>query len=321
MGIPRKRGTITLAGMTVLVITVSLCLSIGSVSAEGNSWGLMESGTTGELESVWGTSASDVFAVGRDGLILHYDGSMWTSISSGTDNWLRDIWGISSSDVFAIGSGAILHYDGNTWSTMDGGTEYSLRSIWGASASDVFAVGRNGVILRYDGSTWTRMSSDLDCWLHGIWGSSSNNVFAVGGGEGGGVILHYDGTIWSSMESGHVLEAKYRRHRDLKLDLTVFAAGNTDRAIPPELLSRFDTKLYFPSYSFEDFVSVCEAYLTRYEDVPRDVAKYIGRQTWQRLDKDVRTARGIARRLREKTTKDVDRIVRFLGKYGKPPHM
>jgi hypothetical protein len=39
---------------------------------------------------------------------------------------------------------------------------------------------------------------------------------------------------------------------------------------------------------------------------------YIGKQTWYQLDKDVRTARGIARRLREITTDDVDRVVRFL---------
>ena len=123
--------------------------------------------------------------------------------------------------------------------------------------------------------------------------------------------------LLSVMESGDVLEAKYRRHRRLKLDLTVFAAGNTDKDIPSELLSRFDTKLYFPPYSFGDFVSVCNGYLTRYEDVPHDVAECIGKETWRQLDKDVRTARGIARRLREKTNDDVDRVVRFLKKYGK----
>jgi len=119
------------------------------------------------------------------------------------------------------------------------------------------------------------------------------------------------------MESGDVLEAKYRRHRRLKLDLTVFAAGNTDKDTPSELLSRFDTKLHFPPYSFGDFVSVCNGYLTKYEDVPHGVAEYIGKETWRQLDKDVRTARGIARRLREKTNDDVDRVVRFLKKYGR----
>jgi len=123
--------------------------------------------------------------------------------------------------------------------------------------------------------------------------------------------------LLSVMESGDILETKYKRHRGLKLDLVVCAAGNSDRAMPPELLSRFDTKLYFSPYSFEEFVSVCAGYLTRYENIPGDIAEYIGKQTWQQLDKDVRTARGVARRLREATTIDVDRVVRFLRKYSK----
>jgi len=100
----------------------------------------------------------------------------------------------------------------------------------------------------------------------------------------------------------------------LRLDLNVFAAGNTNEIIPPELLSRFDTKLYFPPYCFREFVSVCRGYLSRYENVPEDIADYIGVQTWQHLDKDVRTARGIVRRLRESSTNDVDRVVGFLRK-------
>jgi len=124
--------------------------------------------------------------------------------------------------------------------------------------------------------------------------------------------------LLSVMESGDILETKYKRHRGLKLDLVVCAAGNSDRAMPPELLSRFDTKLYFSPYSFEEFVSVCAGYLTRYENIPGNIAEYIGNQTWHQLDKDVRTARGIARRLRESTVMDVDRVVRFLKRYRRP---
>ncbi len=123
--------------------------------------------------------------------------------------------------------------------------------------------------------------------------------------------------LLSAMESGDILEAKYKRHRGIKLDLIVCAAGNTDRTMPGELLSRFDTKLYFSPYTFEKFISVCRGYLTRYENIPGDVAEYIGMQTWHQLDKDVRTARGIARRLRQATPGDVDRVVRFLKKYSK----
>jgi hypothetical protein len=97
------------------------------------------------------------------------------------------------------------------------------------------------------------------------------------------------------------------------------AAGNSDRTISPELLSRFDTKLYFHPYSFEDFVSVCKGCLSKYENVSDGLAEYIGRETWQQLDKDVRTAKGVARKLRETSTTGVDRAVRFLRKYGKVP--
>jgi Holliday junction DNA helicase RuvB len=123
--------------------------------------------------------------------------------------------------------------------------------------------------------------------------------------------------LLSVMESGDVLQTKYRKHGGQKISLGVFAAANRDRGLAPELLSRFDTKLYFHPYSFDDFVAVCRGYLSRYESVSDDIAEYIGKQTWHQLDKDVRTARGVARRLREATIADVDRAVRFLRKYGR----
>jgi len=121
--------------------------------------------------------------------------------------------------------------------------------------------------------------------------------------------------LLSVMERGDVLQTKYRKHGGQKIKLSVFAATNRDTGLAPELLSRFDTKLYFHPYSFEDFIAICRGYLSRYENVPEDIAEYIGSQTWQHLDRDVRTARGIARRLRESSANDVDRVVCFLRKY------
>ena len=131
------------------------------------------------------------------------------------------------------------------------------------------------------------------------------------------VSLDATAVLLSAMETGDVLITKYKTHRQLKLDLVVFAAGNTDRNIAPELLSRFDTRLYFSSYSFADFIAICSKYLFRYEGVSEEMAEYIGQQTWNLLDKDVRTARGIARQVREPIFSDVDRIVRFRRKYAK----
>jgi hypothetical protein len=166
----------------------------------GSTWSAMTSGTTRYLRGIWGSSASDVFAVGTGGTILYYDGAAWGTMTSGTTNYLYGIWGTSASDVFAVGdSGTILHYDGSAWSPMTSGTTNLLLAVWGTSGSDVFAVGDYGVVLHYDGSTWSAMTSGTTRKLCGVWGSSGSNVFAVGTS---GVALHYDGSSWSAMASG-----------------------------------------------------------------------------------------------------------------------
>jgi hypothetical protein len=111
---------------------------------------------------VWGSSGNDVFSVGYDGTILHYDGAAWSPMSSGTGYALRGVWGSSGRDVFAVGNyGTILHYDGVAWSPMSSGTGNWLYSVWGSSGEDVFAVGNGGTILHYSGGSppehWTHL--------------------------------------------------------------------------------------------------------------------------------------------------------------------
>ena len=168
-----------------------------TTACAGPVWTAMSSGTTQYLNSVWGSSGSDVFAVGGGGAIQHYNGTTWSSMTSGTTAWLYAVWGSSGSDVFAVGgAGTILHYNGTTWSSMSSGTTGTIYSVWGSSGSDVFAADFGGTILHYNGTTWSAMTSH-QVW--GIWGSSGSDVFAVGGA---GTILHYNGTTWSSMTSG-----------------------------------------------------------------------------------------------------------------------
>ena len=47
-----------------------------------------------------------------------------------------DVWGSSGSDVFAVGNGGtILHYDGSAWSAMTSGTTFALNGVWGSSGT------------------------------------------------------------------------------------------------------------------------------------------------------------------------------------------
>jgi len=72
----------------------------------------------------------------------------------------------------------------------------------------------------------------------------------------------------------------------------------------------------FKPYDRETFVEVCRRWLSRDEGIPEDLASYIGERVWEELERDVRCARDIARLLREKTKEDVDRVVKFLKRYG-----
>jgi predicted small secreted protein len=190
-------------------ITLPYVVPTGSSNAKALP---MSSGTQANLAGIWGSSSSNVFAVGAGGTILHYDGKVWSVMSSGTSNDLNSVWCNSGSDVFAAGNfGVIMHYDGKGWSTVFfTGPMFSpqLYSVWGSSGKDVFAVGIGDVsllgssILHYDGTNWSSMSGKTGSVagpLQGVWGSSSSSIFVVGVG---GTILHYDGKAWSVVASG-----------------------------------------------------------------------------------------------------------------------
>jgi hypothetical protein len=64
----------------------------------------MPSPTTADLRAVWGSGPEDVFAVGLDGTILHYDGSAWSAMdtpfsSSQSPPSLYAVWGSGPNDV------------------------------------------------------------------------------------------------------------------------------------------------------------------------------------------------------------------------------
>jgi photosystem II stability/assembly factor-like uncharacterized protein len=99
---------------------------------DGEKWSRMDAPAVapgkGNLNSVWGASNTDVFAVGDDGVILHYDGKTWTETSGKTRTQmalratadLYNIYGFSEKQIYAVGRyGTILYYDGVDWKKVD----------------------------------------------------------------------------------------------------------------------------------------------------------------------------------------------------------
>ncbi len=120
--------------------------------------------------------------------------------------------------------------------------------------------------------------------------------------------------LLSLMEQGLVKSVKSGKHGEVQLNTRVIAAANRTTNVPPELMSRF-VPLHFTPYTEDDFEDICISYLTKREDTPLPIAMEIADQTWNKLDRDIRTARSIARLA--KTRADVAKVIRILKQYQK----
>ena len=80
------------------------------------------------------------------------DGNWTTETLPGSPTYIIGIWGSSASDVWAIEqSGAVYHKIGGTWTVdaSEAASQSSLRSIWGADALNVFLGSGLGVLYQH----------------------------------------------------------------------------------------------------------------------------------------------------------------------------
>jgi hypothetical protein len=131
--------------------------------------------------AIGGSGASDLWTVGRFGVMAHGDANGWSTPPQASTQSLRGVWSASPSDVWAIGTlGSTLHWDGARWTqvpNIDGGT---FTSVWGSGPNDVYAAGN--VVAHYDGTAWAAHSQAPDGGISAIWGSGPNDIWAAGAG-------------------------------------------------------------------------------------------------------------------------------------------
>lgn len=63
------------------------------------------------------------------------------------DRRLLGVWGTSASDIYAVGAGPIMHFNGVDWQPQGSYAWPTFRAVWGSSAGNVFAVGEKGLIV------------------------------------------------------------------------------------------------------------------------------------------------------------------------------
>ncbi len=203
------------------------------------------------LMDVWGSSSSDIYAVGygEDAslntvpLIYHStNGTNWTRATlTLPTGWsfgsLYGVWGSSATDVYAVGVGRygsadlpLLYHSTNqggtwTWSSVglpSGWTSAGLEKIWGANAADIYAVGfgtygtdtvRPILYRKTTAGGWAASSPLPGSWysgsFHSIWGATADDVYAAGSGnlnQGGNAmpLLEHAGPLADTVAPGAV---------------------------------------------------------------------------------------------------------------------
>jgi len=113
------------------------------------------------------------------------------------------------------------------------------------------------------------------------------------------------------MENGRVIITKHGFREERRGKGIVFAACNTTRNLPPELLDRFQCFKIKP-YTDEQFINVVTMYLIKRMHVKKTLAKYIAEGVLQH-SVSVREAIRLARLA--KTKKDIDKVMEIVSKY------
>ena len=164
----------------------------------GSGWQIQQSPAEATLRSVHGVDGQ-LFAVGDAGSVVRFTGTGWEEVDYAKSNNLEGVWANALTFVVAVGEYTIDLWDGAGWSKMGGSTGHRFHAVWGVNPQNIWAVGDFGKIVRYTNGLWTSQTSPVGNTLRDVWGTSPSDVWAVGDG---GAVVHYDGSEWAAVESG-----------------------------------------------------------------------------------------------------------------------
>ncbi len=159
------------------------------------------SGGTGSLFTVWGTSATNVFAVGDGGRIVRYNGTSWSAMTSPTNRTLARVTGSGPADVWALGDSVLVHFDGTSWTSvpMTGGDLQYAQShvptvqergqnpfyqgifnlgLWARGPKEVYLGTQFGGIERWDGRSWSEVTKSNSA-------GARHRIMGIAGAPGG----------------------------------------------------------------------------------------------------------------------------------------
>jgi hypothetical protein len=214
--------------------------------------------SAGTLTSVFIAATNDVWAVGMNRTIIHWDGTSWVAaVVPITDNdKLFSVFmlpgGLAGWAVGRTNAGIpiILRWSGTwptgAWSTVvaPAGT-LDLYGVALSSPTEGWAVGRGGTILRWDGAGWILVTpSPTTSNLFSVSIVSAGDAWAVGASS---TIIHWNGASWTGPMSAPTIAIDYHAIHMISASYG-WIAGNLNNG--EGLLLRWDGIAWSPVRSY-----------------------------------------------------------------------
>jgi hypothetical protein len=191
-----------------------------------------------QMNKIWGSDNSNLYIVGNNGSIAHYNGTNWQRIESGTTLNINDIWGDFNEktqewEVLAVAFNYPASLDKEIFMIRNNSVQniptlpimWPISTIWFVSNKQYYVAGvgiyqkrliqdgqwKNGVL---DLTTFTTTS---------IRGNNANDVIGVGAF---GDFLHFNGVSWKIDYQEPFLDNGSYTKVKIKGDLVVAVGGN-----------------------------------------------------------------------------------------------
>ncbi|WP_224247871.1 beta propeller repeat protein [Hyalangium gracile] len=186
------------------VLMVACCALAGCGGDRGAEWVRVDGKASQTLRAIHGSGSQDIWAVGDNGMIIHWDGSAWSAVESGTGVNLVAVHALGPRDAWAVGQDVVLRWDGTRWGRVDIGLTltHSITGVWAAGPSDVWLAmeisGRSDLkgAGYFDGRTWyfRPFPEGVDDISEHVWGSSASDVWVTL--QYDPRLLHWSGSQW-----------------------------------------------------------------------------------------------------------------------------
>ena len=174
------------------------------------------------MNKLWGTSSNDMYVVGNEGNIAHYNNGTWTKIESGTTLHLTDIYGDNKGNIYTAGidipniKGVVVkNRTTNQWNVMIEGEVIdesqlftklfgSFGAIWVDEIGTVYTGG--DFLYQFKNKKWDFVRTLPENYLGGdqyyigylysIRGNKSNDIILAGDRN---TLRHFNGIEWSEI--------------------------------------------------------------------------------------------------------------------------